>query len=224
MQRRSQRAQKQKNVRQKPRKQRMSLRPVSTGFPPRMRVKLVYEELFMITPGLSYGSYVFRGNSLFDPNHTSTGHQPRFYDQYTAVYGKYKVYSSSLVLDIINTAGGEGSGAIVAVTPNTEIITFTSWPESSELPRARVSEIIPISSIRAERVTHNATTSSICGLTKGQVQDDDYSAATGSNPVQIWYWNINAVAVNEAVDVTVQCRIRLTFEALMYDRLDVTTS
>jgi hypothetical protein len=61
-------------------------------------------------------------------------------------------------------------------------------------------------------------------LTKGQVQDDDYSAATGSNPVQIWYWNINAVAVNEAVDVTVQCRIRLTFEALMYDRLDVTTS
>jgi hypothetical protein len=192
-----------------------------SGFATRMPVKLVYEDLLTIAPGTTYGSYVFRGNSLFDPDYSGTGHQPRFFDQFAAVYGRYKVLSSSIVVEAINTAGGSGSGAVFSITPNTEIITFTSWPQAAELPLARVSQIVPISSVYPFRLTHKATTTGVCGLLKNQVNDEDWSALTGANPVQIWYWNINTAAVNPAVNVAITIRVRITYDALMYDRLDV---
>lgn len=36
--------------------------------------------------------YVFRLNSLFDPNQTGTGHQPYLFDQMMNVYRRYRVY------------------------------------------------------------------------------------------------------------------------------------
>ena len=88
-----------------------------------------------LTPGAAVASYVFRGNSLYDPDYTGTGHQPRYYDQLTPIYGRYKVLSSAITVEMIN--GAANSGAIFAITPNTEIITFTSWQQASELPRSK---------------------------------------------------------------------------------------
>lgn len=204
--------------------EKIEARPRMTGFPVRMPARLVYEDLLTIAPGATLGSYVFRGNSLFDPDYTGTGHQPRYYDQLTAVYGRYKVLGSSITVEMINTSGGGGSGAVFAVTPNTEIITFTSWQTAAELPQSRVSDIVPIGSVYPFKIDHRVTTTQICGLLPYQVNDEDWSATIGSNPLHIWYWNINVAAVNSAVNVTVQVRVRITYDAVMYDRIDVGTS
>jgi hypothetical protein len=208
-----------KNVRDEP-----VFRSLGSGFPTRMAVKLVYEDLLTLAPGTTFGSYIFRGNSLYDPDYTGTGHQPRFYDQLTPVYGRYKVLSSSIIVEMINTSGGSGSGAIFAITPNTEIITFTAWEKAAELPLAKVSEIVPISSVYPFKLNHSASTTNVCGLLPYQVNDEDWSALTGANPVQLWYWNVNAAATNPATNVSVQFRVRLTYNAIMYDRLDVGSS
>jgi len=189
-----------------------------------MPIKLVYEDLLVLAPGTTLGSHVFRGNSLYDPDYSGTGHQPRYFDQLSAIYGKYKVLSSNIVVEVINTAGTGGSGAIFAITPNTEIITFTSWQTAAELPKARVSEIVPISSVYPFKLSHSASTTAICGLLPYQVNDEDWSALTGANPVQLWYWNVNFAATNPAVNVSVQFRVRITYDAVMYDRLDISTS
>ena len=88
------------------------------GFPPLMKVDLHYESLVTLMPGAAVASYVFRGNSLFDPDYTGTGHQPRYYDQLTPIYGRYKVLRSAITVEMIN--GSPNSGAIFAITPNTE--------------------------------------------------------------------------------------------------------
>lgn len=192
------------------------------GFPPLMKVDLQYESLITLAPGATVASYVLRGNSLFDPDYTGTGHQPRYYDQLTPIYGRYKVLSSAITVEMINGSGT--SGAIFAITPNTEIITFTSWQQASELPRSKTSQIVPVASRYPFKLAAQATTKSICGLLPFQVNDEDWSASVGTNPVQIWYWNVNVASIDESTNVQVSFRIRLKYQAIMYDRLDVATS
>ena len=192
------------------------------GFPPRLSVQLHYESLLTLAPGAAVASYVFRGNSLYDPDYTGTGHQPRYFDQLTPIYGRYKVLASSIKVELIN--GNGNSGVIFSITPNTEIITFTSWQQASELPRSVSSQIVPVASRYPFRLSNQATTKTVCGLLPYQVNDEDWSATTGSNPTQLWYWNINIASIDESSNVTVSMRVSMKYKAIMYDRLDVGTS
>lgn len=63
-----------------------------TGFPERMTVTLPYVLAGRVNPGVvAYSDQVFSLNSVFDPDTTGVGHQPRGFDQWSAVYGSYRV-------------------------------------------------------------------------------------------------------------------------------------
>lgn len=63
----------------------------------------------------SIGSeYNFRLNSLFDPDFTSSGHQPTFFDQMTAIYAKYAVYAVRINIRIVD-ANEEHAALVVCV-------------------------------------------------------------------------------------------------------------
>lgn len=48
--------------------------------------------------------WTFRLNSLYDPDYTGTGHQPRFFDQWSAIYGSYNVYKVRVKVILIASA------------------------------------------------------------------------------------------------------------------------
>ena len=59
-----------------------------------MKAKLKYCEVFyttVIAGGVS--DQIFRANSLFDPDRSGVGHQPRGFDQLTPMYNRYRVDS-----------------------------------------------------------------------------------------------------------------------------------
>ena len=76
-------------------------------FPPSMICDLQYVDYGTVSSTgatTSTGSeYAFRLNSLFDPNLTGVGHQPRYFDQLTNIYQLYRVqvFVSSRVLQAI---------------------------------------------------------------------------------------------------------------------------
>jgi len=68
------------------------------GFPEKMITTLRYVETLTLstTTGTTPGFKIFRLNSAYDPNYTDTGHQPLYYDQLAAIYGRYQVLGSKI--------------------------------------------------------------------------------------------------------------------------------
>jgi hypothetical protein len=60
------------------------------GIPDRLRVWLKYTARVTLNPTVQ-GVYVWRSNSVFDPDFTGAGGQPRYFDQWAAMYSNYCV-------------------------------------------------------------------------------------------------------------------------------------
>jgi len=56
-----------------------------------------------VTSG-AVGTYVFRANDLFDPDFTSTGHQPMGFDQMMVFYNHFAVESARIVVQFSNAS------------------------------------------------------------------------------------------------------------------------
>ena len=97
-----------------PSKRRRSKLPLN-GFPDKWVGRLKYSD-FITLDSTALGSAVptyhtFRANSLFDPDKTGQGHQPRGFDQLAAIYDHYCVIGSKITVhfendvDNLQTAG-----------------------------------------------------------------------------------------------------------------------
>lgn len=69
------------------------------GYPDRLRTTLKYSQLITFTGSATPAAQVFAMNNCFDPDVTGSGHQPSYWDSYTAVYNRYLVKSFCAVLD-----------------------------------------------------------------------------------------------------------------------------
>lgn len=80
--------------------------------PQRKLVRLRYQELIAINPGAAgaIGTYQFRANGIFDPNITSTGHQPMGHDEWAQFYNHYTVLGSKIT---VTGMGDTASEAII---------------------------------------------------------------------------------------------------------------
>lgn len=192
----------------------------STGFPDSELAVIRYSDEIGIT-GATYGQYTFRGNSCFDPDDTGIGHQPMYFDQYAAVYSRYKVLSCTCRVSTTNY--NAAASAIVVLVPSSEVITITSYSVAMEQPYAVRTELLPVSTRMGAQSTVRVamSTQRILGLSNQQLASEDYSALTTATPLSVWYWNIAAFDVSA---VSVRCAVDLEYKVLFYDRKAPTLS
>lgn len=94
-------------------------RPIKC-FPNSMKFTLRYcDNITIPNHNAGAGPYVFRMNSIYDPDYTSVGHQPRFHDQIAAIYSKYCVIASKAYIELLSSgssavAGGIGNPTVFA--------------------------------------------------------------------------------------------------------------
>ena len=75
-----------------------------SGFPQSKVVRLRYVEAIGINPVITgNGFYVFRANSIFDPNYTGVGHQPMGHDEWSQSYNHYAVLGSKIKVTFCST-------------------------------------------------------------------------------------------------------------------------
>lgn len=193
------------------------------GFADTVYARLTYVEKFSLVVASPIAQYVFRGNSCFDPNYTGTGHQPLYFDQYSAIYNKYRVVGSSIRVDVVNHS--IDSAAHFAVFPSTDTQTFTSMSQVMEQGRARSPKIIPLSQFGPMPIVKTYCSSrKALGLTKIQMGDDTVEALIGQNPSQVWYWNIVTESTTSTVDIDQIYVVKIVYYVQFFDRAIVASS
>lgn len=96
-------------------------KPLQLGFPSKMRTKMRYCGLVSIDPpAATAGYYIFRANSIYDPNYTlssgtTSDHQPYTHDTWATLYDHYIVLGSIMKATITSAASGTGEGVVAGV-------------------------------------------------------------------------------------------------------------
>lgn len=108
-----------------------NMRVYTPLFPITTRKKLVYSEPFisLVTSAGIYGQYVFSANGLFDPDFTSTGHQPIGWDQLMQYYNQATCLASKISVRCTNN-GGNAAFFGVCLAPDTTTLTSANFLEN----------------------------------------------------------------------------------------------
>lgn len=199
-----------------------------TGFPDKIRVKLNYYCTLNFTlSNLNGAYYVFRGNSLFDPEYASGGGQPYAFDQWGQFYNHYRVYGSSIkvISCLPNSDTFENypsmQGATLAITPSVDINslgTYVDAYEFREMPYTRIKGSTMYSPIR--NLKNYMSTAKITGVSKVAVKaESDYSANIVSNPNKQWFWVMYMLPPTAVSNTAIwEVAIKITYYAEFYGR------
>lgn len=74
-----------------------------TPFPSGMVAKIKFVDNILLDSNTGAVAYqVYRANSVYDPRQGAFGHQPRSFDEYMSIYGKFRVLGSRMKAQFIN--------------------------------------------------------------------------------------------------------------------------
>lgn len=95
----------------------------NTGFPQRYVTKLTTQ--YVWNPAADTGTLVYsiNANNLYNPS--SSGHQPRDFDQFAAIYARYRVYGCKVQT---TTVGSNSSTMVLGM------VSLTATPSNSTAP------------------------------------------------------------------------------------------
>ena len=124
--------------------------------------------------------YMFRLNSAFDFDLSSTGHQPYFSDTLSTIYNRYRIYAVSYRIQY----DPNGAAGLLAVLPSNDANSLSGTNASyiMELPRSKFKTL---STDQPTTITGRINLPSLNGVTSAQYKSDDrFQAQFGSNPLE----------------------------------------
>lgn len=137
--------------------------------------------------------YIFRGNSLFDPDHTGIGVQPYAYDNYAPLFGAYFVRASSItvyVQNIYGLASANNHGTlrvyVIPVAQNGVPVAYRDPSDLSVYPKCKQIQINGQSTPKDMKIKHYCTQRE---MFPGQDVYPGQGAVAG-NPANSWYWHV----------------------------------
>lgn len=174
---------------------RMALKPgvqrTLNPFPPTMFAKMVYGVNIVVdataVTGLSV-SWIHRLNSLFDPDQTSTGHQPYQFDQLSSMYRRYQVYGASFRITATDPTRGMVVG--ICVRPSTDSSSSMTSRTVDYIYERRLTNVRAINDSGSQKTSWKGYVKmqQVFGVTKSQFNSGttgQYDAAYNANPTDI---------------------------------------
>lgn len=159
-----------------------------TPFPPILECDLLYSAQLSITGTTSIANsgtaQVFRLNSLFDPDLTNAGHQPRYYDQLTNVYSIYRVLSVAFEVEFYHpTTTTMWVGAAITNSRDSYSLTTATINNVRESDGSWVQPMRGDDTPLVLRATKNIWDAE--GISYAHwLGNDNYEALIGANPGQ----------------------------------------
>lgn len=201
------------------RKQRLSLIAKcqkSVSLPEMFRLFEVSEAFDMQGSGGVYSTF-FVANGLFNPGATNWNAQPVGFNEYMALYSKYRVLKGSISMQIVNNSDTTVNGVWVVVYPSVvstslsgSVATATCQPKSCSVFIGNL-QGVGLTTLRTTCSSHTA-------FGESPMLDENFSGDFGTNPSYKWYWIINAYSVG-ANDANLKVLIKIKFWTKLYARI-----
>lgn len=183
-----------------------------TNMPAVRKLKMKVHTSISLT-GAPAKTYVFRGNSVFDPDVTATGIQPQMFDDMTAMYGSYTVTSSKIQVQWKNTANLGTTVGIEKSLSSTPIV-LTNITADPFLTRHVKCHSLPsylLGSTNGVMSQKDYDTTKRMFEVKDVLSDGDY-AGNGGNPTNQWYWILHA---QDSLDPTTGTNVQISCEVIL---------
>lgn len=175
--------------------------------PDEKMVKLVYSDFRTMTAASNQCEYVYRLNSLFDPDQSGVGGQPDGFDQWKTLYATYRVVAVEYEVEAVVAADILG---MLACAPTNAASTIASAEEVAGLRHAKSGIFASAGGKVALR--NRLHISQAAGASEVAVMGDDtFGAGVGANPGTVVYLFI--AAETSGATSTVYFRVKITYYA-----------
>jgi len=200
-------------------------------FGPHKYIKFHYgdKQLMNCTSG-TYDVYNYRVNSLYDPDATGSGTQPRWYDTFvgnnntTAPYYKYRVYACKADFQVFNLGTADLDMYLAAYPP-----TGTAPASIAEaLERTKDTIVKHVSGTggrNTARFTMYVDIAKLHGCMKSKVlEDDNFAGLYNANPAVNDLFALYALPTDISSTVPLAFNVCITYYARLENRNDVLSS
>jgi hypothetical protein len=168
-------------------------------------LKFIYEDYRTITSSSGIGEYVYRLNSLFDPDFTGVGGQPPGFDQWKLLYGVYRVLACQVDIEVAD----ENGFALCTMAPTVGSALFA---DPTAMGALRHSKSVLVTNFMPKKMSALFHIADVFGVNDDSVlMDDLYGALISANPSNSCYLHI-AQRTTGVGDLCLW-RVRLTFYA-----------
>jgi hypothetical protein len=184
---------------------------IACGFPMTLLTKVRYYDTYAmsVTTG-SLGKQVMRWNSTFDPDFTSTGHQPLYRDIFATIYDHYAVVSARANVKIVNTSTVP---LIVGCVTDDDSSSAGSVTVLAEQPTG-MHEMLPPLSGSLSSVTFRPTWDCKKVLGIDPYASEEYKTGVGSNPTEESYLHIWGTVTDGSSSTSITVSVEIEFDCL----------
>lgn len=184
---------------------------VLSGMPKTRKISMRYvDQISMTSTSGSLASYVFRANSIYDPNYTSTGHQPMGYDQWAVLYNHYVVIGARLSARFIPNAASTAPCAMGTYLTDGTAVPYTTPSEFIEAKRGNYK--IFKATDRAVSLRQNYSAKKQYNLADVKDNVGRVGAAMDTNPSDEAFFNIWFDAIDGS---TSTCEVIVTIDYIV---------
>lgn len=158
-------------------------------FPARKLASLRYATSVGITGTTgAVGSYVFAANGLFDPDITSTGHQPMGFDQMMLSYNHYAVVRSRIFVTFRNDSSASQPTVVIGCHADSTPVTVAERILEFGLLNSTTLEFKGVSG-SCKSLESKVDIGKFQGVAN-IVDNPELHGSVAANPVELTYWHV----------------------------------
>lgn len=187
------------------------------------RTKLRYvENVTLQSVAGAVARNVYSPQNMFDPNNTGAGHQPMYWDQFTPLYGKYKVHGAKITVSfnvLTETAATSvfavgiigNNGTVIAADPQTNMednhgsYSICNGRNGSSGQKVLTLDYSPMRDV---------------GIS---VNDDTMTTNSTTGP-STYFWNVWAADLNSSGTTNVVASVTIIYDVEFVDNIAIASS
>lgn len=177
------------------------------GFPVKAKMTHRYCDTQRITMTSGIPSFIkIVANGMYDPDNTSVGHQPYYFDQMSAIYNHYTVISSYITCTFLPVLSSTPALICSLATNDDGTIGNSSaiWKQIEQTGTRYTTTCAGQSDAKILRHYYNAE--EVFG--GDPLANDDLQGTITSNPVEQYYW----IIATQPLDMSSTCQCEVVFD------------